>query len=121
MRFLSAFLLCTLAAVSCVESQPRPPLVLLVHGRGHLEDDTATLRRSWKRDLDVGLERAGIPPLTDSLVRLAWYADVMDPSAEVGCERALRTTDSLGFQHFARDLLGALANSLPRNESREAR
>lgn len=99
-------------------------MVVLVHGRGHLGDDTAALRSAWKRELDWNLERAGLAALPDSVVRLAWYADVMDPTRNAACTRAVQRSsrnDSLGFGDFARDFIGALASSLPQEESREAR
>ena len=109
-------------ASACVDAQPRRPLVILVHGRGHLGDDTSSLRREWKRHLDTALTRAGAVALRDEDVKLAWYADVMDPSAEVSCANGTTISrDSLGFETFARDFLGSLASALPSDEVGGAR
>jgi hypothetical protein len=119
---LSLFAAALLAfATACAQGQPPRPLVVLVHGRGHLEDDTAALRREWKRHLDTALTRAGAAPLRDEEVRLAWYADVMDPSREAVCGRGPVGNDSTGITGFARDFLGNLAAALPGGESRGAR
>lgn len=109
-------------AVACVDAQPPRPLVVLVHGRGHVGDDTASLRRDWKRHLDTALTRAGAIALRDEDVKLAWYADVMDPSAEVSCTNGTTVRrDSLGLETFARDFLGSLASALPSDEAQGAR
>lgn len=109
-------------SVACVDAQPPRPLVMLVHGRGHLGDDTAALRREWKRHLDTALTRAGAIALRDEDVKLAWYADIMDPSAEVSCANGITiNSDSLGIETFARDFLGSLASALPSDEARGAR
>jgi len=120
---LSLFTATLLAlATACVQGQPPRPLVVLVHGRGHLEDDTTLLRREWKRHLDTALTRAGASPLREDEVRLAWYADIMDPARDVQCGRGIgHTSDSLGIGTFARDFLSSLASALPRAESRGAR
>ena len=86
-----------------------------------MDDDTASLRRAWKADLDTALAKAQMPPLANADVRLAWYADALDPSIDGGCPVTLTVSDSAGFETFARDFLGTLASALPRNESREAR
>jgi len=129
------FLLLPLAAVAAVAA-PRPaakptappnPLVILVHGRGHLDDDSAALRRDWKRDLDSALALVGMPKLRDEDVRLAWYADVLDPNSEVSCksERTGATAsiddDSLDFGIFARGLFSTLTSNLAKDESRGLR
>ena len=109
-------------AASCADAQPSRPLVLLVHGRGHLGDDSAMLRREWKRHLDTALTRAGARALREDDVKLAWYADVMDPATAVTCTNGVAvTSDSLGMEGFARDFLGFLASALPRDEARGAR
>ena len=121
MRFSMITILGLLTAVTCAEGQGRPPVVVLVHGRGHMDDDTASLRRAWKADLDSALAKVQMPPLANADVRLAWYADALDPSGKAGCPITATTADSTGFETFARDFLGSLASALPRNESREAR
>lgn len=109
-------------ATACAQGQSTWPLVVLVHGRGHLEDDTASLRREWKRDLDTGLNRAGLEPLRDEDVRLAWYADVLDPARAAGCPAPLAVPDSLGLGQLARDFISSLAGALPASgESRDLR
>jgi hypothetical protein len=118
---LSMFGVVLLAATAaCVEGQPRP-VVVLVHGRGHLGDDTASLRRTWKSSLDSALRQVQLPALPDSDVRLAWYADVLDPAEDAGCPVPAPLADSAGLETFARDFLTSLATALPRNESREVR
>ena len=120
---LSLFTAALLAfATGCVQGQPPRPLVVLVHGRGHLEDDSTALRREWKRHLDTALTRAGAEALRDDDVRLAWYADIMDPSRDAQCRRGIADGgDSLGVETFARDFLSSLAAALPAGESRGAR
>lgn len=122
MRFL--YLPLTIAALAIASAQRQPdarPIVLLVHGRGHLDDDSASLRKSWKLELDSALRSVGMASLTHDDVRLAWYADVLDPSSRATCETAPKPADSLGFDTFASDFLGSLVNALPRTESREVR
>ena len=99
-----------------------PPIVVLVHGRGLLGQDTAALRREWKRDLDSSLALVGMPRLRDENVRLAWYADVLDPESDSLCATtALNDADSLSFGDLARGLLGFLASAVPKDESLEMR
>jgi len=99
------------------------PIIVLVHGRGQLGQDTAALRREWKRDLDSSLTLVGVPRLRDEDVRLAWYADVLDPDSEWEgrCGPARTSDDSLGFGDVARGFLGLLASAVPADESREVR
>ena len=107
---------------ACVSAQPSRPLVVFVHGRGHLEDDTAALRREWKRDLDTALTRAGLPALRDEDVRLAWYADLLDPSRDPGCPTMAGDADTAGMGLLARDFISSLAGALPSTrESRDLR
>jgi hypothetical protein len=99
-----------------------PPIVILVHGRGHLDEDSAGLRRAWKRDLDSALSSVGMPRLRDEDVRLAWYADVLDPESETACSVTGTTADdSLDFGVIARGFLGSLTSTLARDESRGLR
>lgn len=110
------------SALACVDAQPPRPLVVLVHGRGHLGDDTAMLRRDWKRHLDTALARAGAVALRDDDVKLAWYGDVMDPSLDVSCTNGIAVdSESPSVEAFARDFLGSLASALPGDEARGAR
>ena len=122
MRILSL----AVVLVSCIGAtySPAPelrPVVILVHGRGQLGQDTAALRREWKRDLDSSLTLVGMPRLADADVRLAWYADVLDPDSEGSCAIRAASDDSLGFGDIARGLLGFLANAVPPDDSREMR
>jgi hypothetical protein len=128
MRF---FLLPIFAALTVVGTASRdastatsrlPPIVVFVHGRGLLGQDTAALRREWKRDLDSSLALAGMPRLRDQDVRLAWYADVLDPDSDSLCTMtAVNDGDSLSFGDLARGLLGFLASAVPKDESVEMR
>ena len=120
MRFFLSVLGLLLIGTACASQQPRP-LVVLVHGRGHLDDDSLVIRAQWKRDLDTALATVGMPALREEDVRLAWYADVLDPAADAGCATTASASDSVGFGTFARDFLGSLATALPRSEGREAR
>ena len=80
------------------------------------------LRRQWKRHVDTALARAGASPVRDEDVRLAWYADIMDPARDAQCARRNgEGPDSLGVETFARDFLASLAAALPTGESRGAR
>ena len=123
MRFLAVTLLAAtaLGAVSAPQDKAARPIIILVHGRGHLGQDTAALRRDWKRDLDSALSLVGLPRLRDEDVRLAWYADVLDPDSEGECESERTNPDSLGFGDVARGFLGFLASAVPSDESLEVR
>lgn len=129
MRFLVFPLFATLtvagiaAPVAHRSSAVAPaPLVILVHGRGHLDDDSASLRRAWKRDLDSALAIVGLPKLRDEDVRLAWYADVLDPQSESGCrDDRFAGDDSVDFGAVARGFLGSLTSALSKDESRGLR
>ncbi len=121
MRFFLLAIAALSSSPACVMGQSRAPIVVLVHGRGHLEDDTASLRRSWKASLDTALRQVQMPTLADDDVRLAWYADVLDPSEDHGCVLSSAASDTGGFETFARDFLGSLASALPKQESREIR
>ncbi len=83
-----------LAAVLSVGSRRAPPqedrgrpVILLLHGRGMNDRDTAELRKWWLDGLTAGaksLTRA--PLLTERDVRLVWYADVLDPRSTEACD-----------------------------------
>lgn len=122
MRFFSlALLLMWAAGAGSFTSQSPHPIVIFVHGRGQLGQDTAQLRREWKRDLDSSLMLVGMPALRDDEVRLAWYADVLDPDSESSCAREAVSSDSLGFGEVARGFLALLSTATPKDESRELR
>ena len=99
------------------------PLILIVHGRGQLGRDTSALRRELQRSLEAGLNL----PVTDSLfhdgdVRLVWYADVLDPRSDEGCQfhednshsraRWERRGGAQGFWDLARGLVGMAASAM---------
>lgn len=122
MRFLYLPLTIAALAIASVQRQPDArPVVILVHGRGHLDDDSASLRKNWKQELDSALGSVGMPRLAHDDLRLAWYADVLDPATPAGCRTTPSPDDSLGFGTFASDFLNSLVSALPRTESREVR
>ena len=118
---LSVFLLLGSVAIAPALRPPTSrPIIILVHGRGQLGHDTAALRREWKSDLDASLSTVGLEKLADADVRLAWYADILDPESDSGCANA-RDTQSLGFGTFARDMLASMTSTIPEQDSRDAR
>lgn len=103
-------------------SAPEPnPIVILVHGRGQSGMDTAWMRRDWKRQLDTALVSVGSAPMRDADVRLAWYADALDPNAENDCVAPATRLDEMGLGDITRVLFASLADALPTDESRPAR
>lgn len=63
------------------------PIILLVHGRGMVDRDTAATRRLWLDGLRKGASSISRQPLIDAAdVRLVWYADVLDPRSPDACE-----------------------------------
>jgi hypothetical protein len=122
MRLVLSLLLLASAAPGRSAETPRP-VVILVHGRGQLGVDSASLRAEWKRELDASLAALGMPALRDDDVRLAWYADVLDPQAEAACNHG-RYANEAGLGSLARDFLVSLASVVPdsgREEDRAAR
>src|SRR5678815_1428589 len=56
------------------------PIVLLVHGRGMSDRDTAATRKMWQQALASGARTLTSESLIgDRDVRVVWYADVLDP------------------------------------------
>ena len=110
-----------LAPVFAAKRAPEPPrpLVILVHGRGMAGADSTALRRAWTQDLDSALASAGFPSLADDAVRLAWYADVMDPSVSAACARPYRT--EAGLADIARGFLAGLVSVIPDSGSEQDR
>ena len=110
-----------LAPVFAAKRAPEPPrpLVILVHGRGMAGADSAAMRAVWTQDLDSALASAGFPPLADGAVRLAWYADVMDPSVSAACSRPYRT--EAGLADIARGFLAGLVSVIPDSGSEQDR
>lgn len=100
------------AVAPAIAAEPPRPVVVLVHGRGQLGADTAALRRDWKRHLDTALGSAGFAGLRDEDVRLAWYADVLDPANEGSCERRL-PADENGVGSMVRGFLVSLVSVMP--------
>jgi pimeloyl-ACP methyl ester carboxylesterase len=98
-RLFFTALLAALLFVSpaAAQSDRGRPVILLVHGRGMLDRDSAATRQLWFDGL-----RSGVTTLTrgatlnDGDVRVVWYADVLDPRSTEGCDygssdpRALR-------------------------------
>jgi pimeloyl-ACP methyl ester carboxylesterase len=63
------------------------PLIVLVHGRGMIGRDTAATRRLWVEGLSSGAKTlGGAVPFEANDVRVAWYADVLDPRSNAGCD-----------------------------------
>jgi pimeloyl-ACP methyl ester carboxylesterase len=75
--------------VASPEDDRGRPVVLLVHGRGLIDRDTAATRKMWLNALIDG-SRAGDAPstITERDVRVVWYADVLDPRSSAGCDYA---------------------------------
>lgn len=97
---------------------PRP-IVIFVHGRGQQGFDSAATRREWKRDLDSALAIVGFPHLNDADVRMAWYADILDPRSEETCALpgSANTDDALSLGLFARGFLGSLVNAMSESDT----
>jgi len=65
------------------------PIVLLVHGRGMSDRDSAAARKMWQQALASGARTITQEPLiSDRDVRVVWYADVLDPRSAASCEYA---------------------------------
>jgi pimeloyl-ACP methyl ester carboxylesterase len=63
------------------------PVVLLVHGRGMVDRDSAATRKFWADALRGGVKGvAGDSLITERDVRVVWYADVLDPKSNAGCD-----------------------------------
>jgi pimeloyl-ACP methyl ester carboxylesterase len=88
-----ASLFATLALVAAFTSAPPDdrgrPVILMVHGRGMTDQDTASLRSLWLDGLNAGAKSLSNGRLlTDRDVRLVWYADVLQPSSTERCSYA---------------------------------
>ena len=65
------------------------PVIILVHGRGMVGRDSAATRTLWVNALvSSGGALTARPLLEDGDVRVAWYADVLDPRASDSCDFA---------------------------------
>jgi pimeloyl-ACP methyl ester carboxylesterase len=87
LRLLSAVALAaTLAAPSAEDDRGRP-VILMIHGRGLLDRDTAELRKLWLNGLTSGGKLITQQPVVaDRDVRLVWYADVLAPASSETCD-----------------------------------
>src|SRR4051812_7227416 len=91
-RLLASFVLAGglasgIIAPAAAQNDRGRPVILLVHGRGMLDRDSALTRRLWYQGLTSGaatLTRA--PLIEDRDVRVVWYADVLDPRSSEGCD-----------------------------------
>jgi pimeloyl-ACP methyl ester carboxylesterase len=126
---ISFALLALVAAVAGAQPDRGRPIVLLVHGRGMLDRDTAATRKLWADGLASGLRAVNSgSPITERDVRVVWYADVLDPRSSVGCDyaptdpRARRAKsddqDLKGIVSVVGNLFGALTALVSDSESR---
>jgi hypothetical protein len=97
-----------LTAVGGRDGTAPRPLVVFVHGRNQLGADTAAMRKQWEAALDSGLVASGEAPLRDEDVRLAWYADVLDPESDSDCATATNDSVSATLGLFARALFSLM-------------
>jgi len=118
-----ALLLALLVAAAPLPAQR--PLLLFVHGRGHLDRDSARVRVEWERSLRLGARELETGPLFDDAdVRLVWYADVLDPRSDEGCRRPedARAAEGRGDDDSlwgaARLLLGVVAEAADEKQVR---
>jgi len=96
------------------------PIVLLVHGRGMSDRDSAATRKMWQQALASGARTITREPLiTDRDVRVVWYADVLDPRSGASCEyaatdprarRARGDDDLKSFLGIAGGILGVVSS-----------
>lgn len=93
---------------------PARPIVLVLHGRGLAGRDTSTLRQQWQRALERGVgTTAERPLLEEGDVRLVWYADVLDPDADLGChETVADLSGSVGAFGDLQSVVGAFGSLL---------
>jgi pimeloyl-ACP methyl ester carboxylesterase len=91
-RFLAALVLTASLALPSFSQTPSDrgrPVVLLLHGRGMIDRDTAGLRQLWFNGLSSGEKTImRTMPLAEGDVRLVWYADVLDLRSTAGCDYA---------------------------------
>ena len=100
---------CVSAGGARITPEPRP-IVVLVHGRGQFGLDSAQLRREWLTDLDTALSRVGMLALPPADVRLAWYADALDPDSTYSCAPRVAMAGSAGESVDIRDLASGFLN-----------
>jgi hypothetical protein len=79
----------TFASAAHPQGDRGRPVILLVHGRGMLDRDTAATRRLWFGGIMSGARALTKLPLLDERdVRIVWYADVLDPRSTETCDYA---------------------------------
>ena len=104
------------------------PVILLVHGRGMADRDTAATRKFWLDALRAGVQTVANDSLVaDRDVRVVWYADVLDPRSNAGCDyertdpRARRDAtedpDLKSLVSLAGNLLGTLTGFVADTEA----
>ncbi|HEX4684187.1 MAG TPA: hypothetical protein VH277_15830 [Gemmatimonadaceae bacterium] len=129
-RFLivAAFAGLTGGSLLAQGGQSGRPILLLVHGRGMLDRDTALARKLWVDALRTGAATMTRSPVfDDGDVRVVWYADVLDPASDAGCDyaaadprsrRAAGADDGLRTAaSFAGGLFGALSKFVDDKET----
>ena len=92
---------------------PGRPIILLVHGRGLLDRDTAGLRRLWQQAIESGgraYTRGQL--LSDGDGRRVWYADILDPSSMASCDRDTRRADGSSENAELRSFASAVGGVL---------
>lgn len=112
--FAAAFATAFAAAAAGAQQDRGRPLVLLVHGRGMLDRDTAATRKMWADGLASGLRSVSLTsPITDRDVRVVWYADVLDPRSTLGCNYAStdpRARRARGDDQELKGIVGAIGS-----------
>jgi pimeloyl-ACP methyl ester carboxylesterase len=112
-RLLAAVALVTTLAAPSEDDRGRP-VVLLVHGRGMLESDTAATRKMWLDALSAGGKTVtALPLLSERDVRVVWYADVLDPRSSSGCDYAagdLRSRRSAAIDPDLKNLVSTVGS-----------
>lgn len=104
------------------------PVVLLVHGRGMSDRDSAATRKMWQQAIASGARSITTEPLiADRDVRVVWYADVLDPRSGSSCEyasddpRARRArgddADFKSFLSMAGGILGVVSSLVDESEA----
>jgi pimeloyl-ACP methyl ester carboxylesterase len=127
LRLLAAAGLAASLVVSNAPARGRP-VILLIHGRGMLDRDTAATRKLWLDGLAAGAKSLTKESLLrDDDVRLVWYADVLDPRSTESCsydaddpraKRDRKTDPALkGIVSFVGNMIGALTTSTDNTEA----
>jgi pimeloyl-ACP methyl ester carboxylesterase len=127
LKRLIVLVFAAVASASAQQDRGRP-IILLVHGRGMLDRDTALTRQLWYDGLASGIASfTRESPLRESDVRVVWYADVLDPRSNAGCSysagdlRAKRDaksdSDIKGFAQLAGGLLNVLSSFVDDKEA----